>query len=319
MTSGSFFRWKAVSVAAVVVLLFILGSPDAKAQRIVAGTVTDALTGTPIADALVTVKYLDQEVGRGTTDGEGRYRVNLGAPAATSNQGPVSMSLLVSDGSHKDRIVPLQVVNGRALEPTYDVALLIPAIASCPSASKHSVIVGHFLPPVDHAYLELSEHLAKVLDYSLNVQLQEVHLDESLQPQFQPCSEAKLETAKLGKNFARAVKADAFISGTVGSGPPYTVATEVSDAFELFDRPKETLSENVDIDNPTVAILKRETHAAVLGSVAAGLATKKDCENSLAVISVAERIVKDIPKYLLDLQRRCQDQLPNIGLLGSNP
>jgi len=318
MTSGSFFHWKVVSVVAIVIVLFILGPPHAQAQRIFAGTVTDALTGTPIAAALVTVKYLDQEVGRGTTDSEGRYQVALGALPPTSNQGPASISLLVSDGLHKDRIVSLQVVNGRPLEPTYDVALLIPAIASCSSVSKHSVIVGHFLPPVDHAYLELSEHLAKVLDYTLNVQLQEVHLDKSLQPDFEPCNEAKLKIAKLGKNFARAVRADAFVSGAVGSGPPYTVTTEVSDAFELFDRPESTTSQNVDIDHPTKAILELETHAAVLGSVAAGLAVK-DCENSLAVISVAERIVKDIPKYLLDLQRRCQDQLPNNGLLGSNP
>ena len=317
MTSGSFFRWKAVSFVASIVL-FGLAPPQAKAQRLVAGTVTDALTGTPIADALVTIKYLDQEVGKGTTDSEGHYQVPLGAPLSTANQGPVSMSLFVSDGSHKDRIVPLQFVNGHAVEPTYDVGLLIPAIASCPSASKHSVIVGHFLPPVDHAYLELSEHIAKVLDFSLNVELQKVHLDKSLQPDFEPCNEANLKIPKLGKNFARAVRADAFVAGNVGSSAPYTVTTEVSDAFELFDRPESTVSQNVDIDNPTVAILRPETHAAVLGSVAAGLAAK-DCENSLAVISVAKRIVKDAPEYLSVLQHKCQDQLPNIGLLGSNP
>jgi hypothetical protein len=319
MISGSFFRWKAVSFSAVVIIQLVLSGTQAKAQRVVAGTVTDSLTGAPIADAVVTIKYLDQEIGKGTTDSEGHYRVPLGVPAPTPNQGPASMSLSVSDGSHKDRIVSLQVVNGHAVEPTNDIALLIPAIASCLSESKHSVIVGHFLPPVDHAYLELSEHLATALDYSLNVELQKVHLDKTLQPDFEPCSEAKLKTAKLGKKFARAVKADAFVSGTVGSGPPYAVTTEVSDAFELFDRPESTTSQNVDIDNPTTAILKLETHAAVLGSVAAGLATKDDCDNSLAVISVAKRIVKDVPKYLFDLQHRCQGQPPNNGLLGSNP
>jgi len=317
MTSASFFRWKAVSFVAILIL-FVLAPPQAKAQRIVAGTVTDALTGTPIADALVTIKYLDQEVGKGTTDSEGHYQVPLGAPPSAANQAPMSMSLFVSDGSHKDRIVPLQVVNGHALEPTYDVGLLIPAIASCSSASKHSVIVGHFLPPVDHAYLELSEHVAKVLDFSLNVELQKVHLDKSLQPDFEPCNEANLKIPRLGKNFARAVRADAFVAGNVGSGEPYTVTTDVSDAFELFDRPESTVSRNVDIDNPAVAILKPETHAAVLGSVAAGLAAK-DCENALAVISVARRIVKDAPEYLSVLQHKCQDQLPHIGLLGSNP
>ena len=317
MTSASFFRWKAVSFVAILIL-FVLAPPQAKAQRIVAGTVTDALTGTPIADALVTIKYLDQEVGKGTTDSEGHYQVPLGAPPSAANQAPMSMSLFVSDGSHKDRIVPLQVVNGRALEPTYDVGLLIPAIASCSSASKHSVIVGHFLAPVDHAYLELSEHVAKVLDFSLNVELQKVHLDKSLQPDFEPCNEANLKIPKLGKSFARAVRADAFVGGNVGSSAPYTVTTEVSDAFELFDRPESTMSKNVDIDNPTVAILRPETHAAVLGSIAAGLATK-DCENSLAVISVARRIVKDAPEYLSVLQTKCQNQLPNNGLLGSNP
>ena len=141
---------------------------------------------------------------------------------------------------------------------------------------------------------------------------------KSLQPDFEPCNEANLKIPRLGKNFARAVRADAFVAGNVGSGDPYTVTTDVSDAFELFDRPESTMSRNVDIDNPAVAILKPETHAAVLGSVAAGLAAK-DCENALAVISVARRIVKDAPEYLSVLQHKCQDQLPNIGLLGSNP
>ena len=318
MIGGPFFPWKAVSFAAVVIVALICGAPQAKAQRIVAGTVTDALTGTPIPDAVVTVKYLDQELGKGTTDGEGHYRVPFGVPPPTSNQGPVSISLSLSDGLHKDRIVSLQVVNGHAVQPTNDVALLIPAIASCPSKSKHSVIVGHFLPPVDHDYLELSEHVATAMDYSLNMELQKVHLDKSLQPDFEPCNEAKLKNAKLGKKFARAVKADAFVSGNVSSGPPYTVTTEVTDAFELFDRPESTISQNVDIDEPTTATLKPETHAAVLGSVAAGLATNEDCENSLAVVSVAKRIVKDIPNYLLELQQGCQAKLPNNGLLGSN-
>lgn len=134
MIGGPFFPWKAVSFAAVVIVALICGAPQAKAQRIVAGTVTDALTGTPIPDAVVTVKYLDQELGKGTTDGEGHYRVPFGVPPPTSNQGPVSISLSLSDGLHKDRIVSLQVVNGHAVQPTNDVALLIPAIASCPSS-----------------------------------------------------------------------------------------------------------------------------------------------------------------------------------------
>jgi len=229
------------------------------------------------------------------------------------------MSLSVSDGLHKDQIVSFQFLGGHAREPTIDVAMLIPAIASCPSQSRHSVIVGHFLPPVDHDYLELSEHLASALDSSLNVELQKVHLDKSLQPDFEPCNEAKLKTARLRKKFAHDVKADAFVSGNVSSGPPYAVTTEVSDAFDLFDRPETTMSQNVDIDNPTSATLKSETHAAVLGSVAEGLAISEDCDNSLAVVSVAKHIVKEIPKYLLDLQLKCQDQLPNNGLLGSNP
>ena len=123
------------------------------------------------------------------------------------------MSLFVSDKSYKDRIVSFQVVSSHAPEPTYDVVLLIPSVASFASGLKHSVIVGQFLPPVDHAYLELSEHAAKVLDFSINVELQKVHLQKSLQPDFEPCDAANLKFSTQKRNFARALNADAFVSG----------------------------------------------------------------------------------------------------------
>jgi hypothetical protein len=150
--------------------------------------------------------------------------------------------------------------------------------------------------------------------------LQAAHLANELQPAFEPCEAAQPQTLRLGKNFARAVQADAFVSGNIaGADPNFTVSTYVSDAYTLFEQPLVVTSRNVNLNNPPAAVIKGETHAAVLAAIAAGLGKKGDCLNSIAVISVAEQFVPRIPPYLADLRRRCQTLLPNNGLLGSNP
>jgi hypothetical protein len=293
-----------------------VGAPQAQADSIVAGTVLDALSGVPIGATVVRVEYSGQEVGAGTTDVEGHYRVSFTIPPAAPSL--VNMVVSVSDGVHAPLKTIFQVKNGATVQDVVDLPLLTPAFASCRSLVKHFIVVGHFSSPVDRtAFVELPKHVADALQFSLITRLQTRHLASDLQPAFVACEPAQPQALPLGKNFARALQADAFISGNIaGADPNFTVSTYVSDAYKLFMLPEVTTSDNVNINIPPAAVIKGETHVAVLAAIAEGLAERGDCANSLTIISVAEQFVKKIPQYLVDLRQQCRANLPNVGLLG---
>jgi hypothetical protein len=59
----------------------------------------------------------------------------------------------------------------------------------------------------------LSARIARSLEYALNTRLQTVRLNLELLPSFEPCDAAKPRTARLAANFAKALRADAFVGG----------------------------------------------------------------------------------------------------------
>ncbi len=310
--------WKVSSCAAIAVVGISVVTSEAVADSIVAGTVTDAITERPTASIKVRVLYSGVEVGSSTTDAGGRYSVPFATPPTAPAQ--FYMDLSVSDGIHAPIETSFQVDKGNPITQTVDLKLIPQAIATCQSESKHSIIIGQFLSPADRPLPELPRRVAETLDFSLNTKLQSKNLAISLQPSFEPCELAQPKTIELGQNFARALRADAFVSGSVEAvGRNFTVSTYVSDAYQLFGRPVVTHNENVDIYNPSAAEVTDETHAAVLEAFAAGLAKDGDCVDALTVVSVAQQFVSRLTQPLSDLRKRCQNGLPNVGLLADKP
>jgi hypothetical protein len=138
-----------------------------------------------------------------------------------------------------------------------------------------------------------------------------------LRPSFEPCDAAKPRTSKLGANFAKALRADAFVGGNVApaDGPSsFTMSIHVSDAHGLFSSPEIASNKGINLDNPSGASVSGETYAAVLAAIAAGLAGKDDCVAAIAVLSVAEQLVDVIPSYITSLRSSCRSRVPNAGL-----
>ncbi|WP_143130603.1 hypothetical protein [Bradyrhizobium arachidis] len=178
------------------------------------------------------------------------------------------------------------------------------------------MIVGNFFPPAG-AVSELSRRIATSLEFALKTRLQAVHLTLAKQPSFEPCESAKPITTKLGTNYAKALKADAFVAGDVAQkagSPAYSVSFYVSDAYDFFADPQVASNPSLDLNSPSGASVSDATHAAVLTSIAAGLAKKNDCVNSIKVIAVAEQLMDPIPSYLMSLRKECESRTPNIDL-----
>jgi hypothetical protein len=307
----------AASVFAVIWPL-LLGASPVLADSILAGTVTDAITQQPIAGAEVNIEYAGQVIGSGSADINGLYSVPFAMPASAPGLATVVAS--ARSGAHELNRSNFQVDGGTPVGAAHDIALYPLGVTACRSQTRHSVIVGHFLPPVGGNFPDLPDRVAQSLDFALNTKLQSVSLSPELQPSFEPCQAAKPKTARFGANFAKALQADAFVGGNIADGPvEFTISTYVSDAHDLFSAPKIVTSRSVDLNNPSGANMAADIHVAVLAAVAAGLAGKEDCVGAITVLSVAEQLVEPPPPYLLALRTRCEAKLPNIGLLGTGP
>ncbi len=293
-------------------------SGAAAADSILAGTVIDAVTQRPVAGAEVSIEYAGGVLGAASTDIDGLYSVPFVVPQAVT--GVATMIVTARSPSHDLSRSSFQVSDGQPVGDAHDIALYPAGVAQCRSLTGHSVIIGHFLPPVGTSVSDLSTRVARSLDFALTTRLQTLHLDRELQPSFEPCEAAKPRTPRLGADYARALRADAFVLGDIAQVPPlFTVRTYVSDAHDLLDPPAVATSKSVDLDNPSGAEMAGDTHAAVLASVAAGLAGKGDCVTAISVLAVAEQMVEFVPAYVTNLRRHCERSLPNTWLLGGRP
>jgi len=301
-------------VSAVVIACFWLSG--AAADSILFGTVTDAITLQPIFGAEVRVEYGGQIVGAGTSNIEGRYRVPFTIPPTAPSV--FSMTASARSEGHGVTRSDFQVTDGRPFNNTHDLALFPTGVTDCRSQTRHSVIVGHFLPPVGKDFVDLSTRVARSLEYALNTRLQTVRISLELLPSFEPCDAAKPRTPRFASNFAKALRADAFVGGEIAAltgSPTFTVTIYVSDAHGLFSVPPMASNRSVDLSSPSGASITGDTYSAVLASVAAGLAKKNDCVTAIAVLAVAERLVDQIPPYLTTLRRTCETRIPNAGLI----
>jgi hypothetical protein len=305
--------WRLASALAIA-CCWLLGVMPGAADSILAGKVTDATTLQPVAGAEVQIEYSGQVVGAGTSDIDGFYR----APFTVPHGAPTISTMIASarSGGHVVNRSPFQVNAGTPVMTAHNILLYPIGVMECLSQTGHSVIVGHFLPPEGRNLAELSTRIARSLEYALNTQLQAVRLTLELLPSFEPCDAAKPRTPRLAANFAKALRADAFVGGDISAADgssSFTVSIYVSDAHGLFSIPAIASNRSVDLSNPSGASIGGETHAAVLASIAAGLA-KNDCVSAIAVLSVAERLVDVIPPYITSLRKTCESRVPNAGL-----
>jgi hypothetical protein len=290
------------------------------AEGFVGGRVLDAITKRPVAGADVYVEYASQKIGSGKTETDGVYQVPFAIPP--SAQADTWVTVTAGNSDHGPKTLNVRVTGGQSAG-AFDIEIFPAGLLECLSKSDHSVIVGSFLPPVSAgAMSDLSRRIAISLEFALKTRLQAVHLTLAKQPSFEPCEPAKPTTTKLGANYAKALKADAFVAGDVtheAGVPGYSVSFYVSDAYDFFADPQVASNPSINLNSPSGASVSDATHAAVLTSIAAGLAKKNDCLNSIKVLNVAEKLMDSIPPDLKSLRKECDLRLPNIDLRRNTP
>ena len=281
-------------------------------ESFVGGTASDAITGRPIAG--VTLEIIDggNVVGSANSDAEGIYRVQFG----TQSNAPHTLTLR---GVHQDYVtvsVHVQIQSGGAIKPIYNLNFLSNSLSACLSQAANTVVVGHFRSPLNRDFSELPGRIAETLDFNLTTRLQTVDLPANSLPAFEACEGAKPKALRFGKNVAKALRADALVHGNVfEQQSSFAVSTYVSYAYEVFERPNVTTNPAVDLNNPAGAAMSKETHAAILAAVAAGIARRGDCLTAISVIAAAESLVGTDVSYLVTLRKQCEAELPNINLL----
>jgi hypothetical protein len=311
---------RVVSVLAIACSWLCAATPAA-ADSILAGTITDKVTGQPVGGAEVQIEYSGQALGSGTTDIDGIYSASFAIPQSAPQ--PVNMIATVRSPGYETNKTSFQVQD----ENKRDFQLSPLGVSACllregsPVMTERLVIVGHFLSPIGKKDVsDLSVRVVRSLEFALNTRLQTVWLPEKLQPHFVPCDEVDPKTSRLGAPYARALRADAFISGDVADAPPkFTLNTYVSDAYDLWNVPVTAINKDVDLNNPSESSMAGETHAAVLAAIAAGFSKRNDCISAIAVLSVAEQLVDKIPSYVTKLRKDCEARLPNSGLARVRP
>ncbi|MET4602867.1 hypothetical protein ABIB90_002344 [Bradyrhizobium sp. JR4.1] len=293
------------------------------ADSFVGGHIFDAITKRPVAGADVYVEYSSRRIGAAKSDGDGVYRVPFVMPSTIP--ATAFATITASGAGHAASTENLQIMDGSS-GAVKDLELYPIGLLECRSQAEHSVIIGNFLPPSPAGTLsDLSRRIAKSLEFSLKTRLQAVHLILDKQPSFEPCESAKPATSKLGAGYAKALKADAFVDGDVSHDKRllgYAVSFYVSDAYDFFPDPQLASNRNLELDTPSAVSVSDETHLAVLASIAAGLAKRKDCATALQVISVGERLIEEPitssnalrADYFAQLRKGCEEQLPNVGL-----
>jgi hypothetical protein len=311
--------------ASALAAFWLLGVALGAAQSILAGTVTDAITQQPIGGAAVVIRYGGQTIGTGTTDINGQYiapfAMPAGAPALTALTAVAS-----KDDVYEAYGPSFQVDGGRPVGNVHNIALFPKGVTDCRSQSRHSVIVGYFAAPAERDVRELSRRIAESLRYELNTSLQKVKVTLELLPSFEPCDAAKPRTPQLGASFAKALKADAFLSGNIAvadSPSSYTVNMYVSDAYGFFRDPMRASNRSINLDNPSGTSVSAETHAAMVVSIAAGLKSNNDCVTAISVLSVAEQLVRDagatVQPGFSKLRADCEALVPQAGLRRRTP
>ena len=308
--------------AFAIVCCWLSGVTPGAADSAIGGKVTDRITQQPIVGADVQIEYSGQIVGAGTSEPNGVYRVFFAIPPGA----PANLTMTASFRSEGYAVTksPFQVSPGNAGPIVRDIALFPTGVANCLSQRSPAVIVGHFLPPLGRDFADLSARIARTLEYALNTRLQTVRLILKLQPSFEPSDAANPRIPVLGAKFAKALGADAFVSGEIAPGDgssDFTVSVFVSDAYDLFSTPATASNRSIDLSSPSAgASITGETHAAVLASIAAGLANKKnDCRTAMDVLLVAEQLVEVTPAYITRLRETCNSRNPNAGLRRATP
>jgi hypothetical protein len=295
-------------------------STSSFAQTIVAGTARDATTSAPVIGARITIRRGSEILGSTVTGAEGVFQLPFEIVVRPEAQ---NLKLFVSLDEYVDASQDVTIISGRPNAASYRFELIPRSVANCIRSRNHTVVVGYFRPSTSSAGdPDLAARVADALNYDLLVRMQQGRLARDSLPIVVACGKARPQAALDYTTFAKVLHADAFLGGYVddsGSGR-VKVEMSVADRFELLVPPRRSSSKDVNLDDPAVTRLDPSAHAAILTALVTGYERAGKFAECIEVTAAAAQIVRQLPKELVEAQRRCRKAVPNTGLLpGGTP
>jgi hypothetical protein len=296
-------RRRLVAVALTLALLVAGGvgwrawGPRPGPARSVNGTVSDVTTGSAVAGATLEMRCGIKTLGQGLTDDAGKFELAL---ASCREEATLSVRHESYTG-HSRRV-------GDESEITID--LLPKALGGCVLKDTQGIVVGHFRAPVSATAADgdLAGRIADALTYDVLTIVQTLNMPPALQPRFLACDEANPRSMEFAEGYARALKADALIVGSIEPvDGAFNVRAFIGDAFQLFKPPVPSMATGVALNDPAVAKLGPDMHAAILTAVARGYAERRMFSECIDVAVAAGRLLSRSTSALDQTLARCQD------------
>jgi hypothetical protein len=298
-------RRRRLVFAAVTLALAVAGglawrawTPRPGPLRAAKGVVSDLATGGAVAGATMEMRCGVTTLGQGVTDDAGKFDL----VAAGCREEP-TLSVRHESYTEHSRRVP-------AAGDDMEIGLLPKALGGCVLKEAQGIVVGHFRAPVSAAGTDsdLAGRIAEALTYDVLTIVQTLNLPPALQPRFLACDEAKPRSVDFAAGYARALKADALIVGNIEPvNGAFDVRAYIGDAFQLFKPPVPSMARGVALNDPAVAKLGPEMHAAILTAVARGYAERRRFTECVDVAVAAGRLLSRSTSALDQTLARCQD------------
>ena len=300
-------------IVAIFGIVYLLSAGDGFSQPSVRGQVIDSITENPVPDAHISLYDGTQVLAKTNSDYDGNYSLVIDVEEKLEKK---PLKLVIEDIEFVKFSQNIEIVSGRATKPFYRVSLLPKELAKCRKPKGHCVIVGYFNAPLSASYSNLSIRIAYALTYNLLTLLQKYHIDPVLQPTFLACDEAKPRAIDLGENFARVLKADAFLFGDVQQAMPgYDIRTYVSEPYDIFSIPPSSTNPKVNLEDSGAAELNKATHAAILTAIAGGYEREGRFAEGIETTIAAERILGRLTTEAKEIRERCKRNIPHHKLL----
>lgn len=289
-------------------------SVAAQAATNISGVVTDSITGQPIAGARVTLSGGQLSPSVGITESDGVFQLFANLPVRPAPQTYTLEVLHTGYGTQPRSVV---VTSGKADQPSYKISLPRTAALGCIPASQRTVVIGHVRAPASATHdLALSQRVREVLEYDLLTEIQKTHLPSAQQPTVLACPNAQPRTLKEHSDWARALKADAFV---VGAAEPvhakFKVDMQVTARYaDAPGLPILASTTAMNLDSPSSTDLGRAALEPIMIALLRAY-TREGRYAECVEFSTAAESALGKSTVLSGLRKACQVKLPNKGLL----
>lgn len=298
-----------------VLILSVCPNLYADSSLVAGGSVTDAATRAPVIGAEIVLQRGDAVLGRGISDDAGTFGIPFNANVQRETQ---YFTLIVRHSKYRSASAIVEVVAGASVPP-HPFQLWPESLIDCVHKQAHAIVVGYFESPgMDK--VALTRRIAATLEYELLPLVQQQRLPPKVQPFVHKCPTAEPQGTKDYMNFAKALRADAFLTGYIApptrpSDTKVKVEMIIADRFGLLEPYAMVTSPDMNLEDPRVTRLAAEAYTAILTALIAGYEQEKMHGACFALTVVAQKLLPTLPPKIAEARQRCQDALPTKGLL----